>query len=236
MTGPLESFIALLGVDYFIEQSETLIAPPFQEKYGMDLLEIISIVNLIVLSITLVVLTWQVNIQRKEMHGQREQIDIQREQMDIQRKELLDQHDWNRRAESIKYSGFFHTEVKKSRDVLNKHFNIHTRRDSIPLDDILKIINSEQKNDPEVRTAINYLLTYYENIAIACNSQIADKDIMKIMVKGSYVNFRTQISKYINWRRDEAINQTLWSNFTDLAGEWESAGTKISVLPRTGSL
>jgi hypothetical protein len=146
------------------------------------------------------------------------------------RKQLQHQHEWYRRSDSIKYSSLFHPKVKESRVKLDENFDLFTRKDAIPDADIQEKI----QNDRELRLDMNYLLTYYENIAIACMNGVVDEEILKDMMKGSIIRFRKILSNYIEARRRETNNPRLWINLTTLAHKWEDEGNDTQVRPPLG--
>jgi len=169
----------------------------------------ISLANVIVLAMTLAVLTWNLALMRKQ---------------------LRDQHEWYRRSESIRYSGLFHPKVKESRLALDESFNLFTRSDAIPDFEITERINSNR----ELRLDMNHLLTYYENIAIACMNGIIDEGIIKDMMKGSIIRFKKILSNYIETRRRETNNPRLWINITTLSNKWESEDNNTTTRERLG--
>lgn len=162
----------------------------------------------------------RVRIMRDQLkHNQEHSLQngvVAREKLDLLNEQLQAQHDWNRREKSIQYSGLYHHRVKEARMDLDRHFNIFTRRDAIPLADLIEKISEE----PKIRSEINYLLTYYENISIACKMGVADEDIIKTMLKGAFVRYEIKLSNYINDRRNQTNNRKLWANFSEYAAKW----------------
>ncbi len=141
-----------------------------------------------------------------------------RKQIILLKKEIHDQHDWNRRDTSIKYSGLYHPKVKESRIALDEHFDIFTRPDSISYEEIKRELDKNKK----LRSDLNFLLTYYENIAISCLHNVADEKIIRDMMRGSYISFKNKIYNYIMRRRKITGNDKLWENFISLANKWEN--------------
>jgi len=132
-------------------------------------------------------------------------------------KQLRDQHEWYRREKAMSYSNLYHSELRKTKDILEETFNIVSRNDSIPLDDIIEKI----ENDKKLRLELNYLLTYYENVGLACFNKIADEEILYDLMATTLVSFRKKLGNYIDFRRNEADNKRLWINFVSIANEWE---------------
>jgi len=169
----------------------------------------ISIVNVVVVFLTLIVLMWNLVLMRKQ---------------------LRDQHEWYRRSDSIRYSSLFHPKVKESRLVLDENFDLFTRSDAISDADIKEKI----EHNRQLRLDMNYLLTYYENVAIACMNGVVDEQILKDMMKGSIIRFKKILSNYIETRRRETNNPRLWVNLTSLANKWESEDNVTEVRPTLG--
>ena len=149
-------------------------------------------------------------------------------------KQLRDQHEWYRREKALSYSNLYHSELRKTKDILEETFDIVSRNDSIPLNDIKNKINADKK----LRLELNYLLTYYENVGLACFNKIADEDILFDLMANTLVSFRKKLGNYIDFRREEAHNPRLWNNFEDIAIEWENRLNKSRVhkKPKLGTL
>lgn len=133
------------------------------------------------------------------------------------RKQIKDQHEWYRREKGILYSGLFHPEIQKTKEILEEKFNIISRSDAIPEEEF-KMKIAEQK---DLRIHINKLLTYYENAALAVIKKVADEDILFDMIGRTLVSFRKKVINYIDYRRREAGNERLWSCFVQIANKWE---------------
>ena len=149
-------------------------------------------------------------------------------------KQLRDQHKWYRREKALSYSNLYHSELRKTKDILEDTFDIVSRKDSIHLNDIKNKINDDKK----LRLELNYLLTYYENVGLACFNNIADEDILFNLMGSTLVSFRKKLGNYIDFRREESQNPRLWTNFEDIAIEWENRFNKSRVhkKPKLGTL
>jgi len=191
---------------------------------NFDLALILSVISLTISIIVVVIHFFRLQILREQLNHSQEQSNrnslIAREKLDLLNRQLQEQHEWNRREKSIQYSGLYHHRVKEARILLDQHFNIFTRKDAIPLNDLLR----KMKEMPELRSEINYLLTYYENISIACKMGVADEDIIKIMLKGAFVSYELKLSNYIADRRKQTENKRLWANFSEYARKWRYEG------------
>lgn len=141
------------------------------------------------------------------------------------RKQLRDQHEWYRRERGILSSSLFHPELRKTKSILEDKFNIVSRRDAIPEEEFKRKIE-EQK---DLRIHLNYLLTYYENVALACIKKVADEDILFDMAAKTLVSYRKKLINYIDYRRREVNNERLWSNFVQIANEWEPKLRETSI-------
>jgi len=149
-------------------------------------------------------------------------------------KQLRDQHEWYRREKAMSYSNLYHSELRKTKDILEETFDIVSRIDPIPLDDIKNKI----KEDKKLRLELNYLLTYYENVGLACFNKIADEDVLFDLMASTLVSFRKKLINYIDFRRDEAKNPRLWINFELIAIQWENKlnKSKVHKKPYLGTL
>ncbi len=133
------------------------------------------------------------------------------------RKQIKDQHEWYRRERGILYSSLFHPELQKAKAILEEKFNIVSRSDAIPEKEFQDKI-AEKK---ELRIHLNYLLTYYENVALACIKKVADEKLIFDMMANTLVSYRRKFINYIEYRRKESNNDRLWSCFTQIANEWD---------------
>ena len=132
-------------------------------------------------------------------------------------KQLRDQHKWYRREKALSYSNLYHPELQKTKLILEENFNIVTRKDPIPTEDIKDKI----ENDKNLKLQLNYLLTYYENLSLACFKNIADEGVLFDLMAGTLVSFRKKLMNYIDFRREESNNPKLWENFEMLSLRWE---------------
>lgn len=148
----------------------------------------------------------------------------------LARKHLRDHHRWNRRQSALEYSSLFHDGVKQCRTNLDRYFGIFTRISQIPVHEVEAAIEEET----HIRTDINYLLTYYENMAIACSCNVADEQILKEIARGSVIRFYHLFSPYIDARREETKNDCLWENFEALATKWKTKRENFHKKPLLG--
>ena len=155
-------------------------------------------------------------------------------QIFLLKKQIRDQHEWYRRERGILYSSLFHPELQKTKLVLEDKFNIVSRRDSIPEQEFITKIEKQK----ELRIHLNYLLTYYENAALACIKKVANERVLFDMMGKTLVSYRKKLINYIDYRRRESGNERLWSNFIEIANRWEAklnANKKGTELKNTGS-
>ena len=144
-------------------------------------------------------------------------------------KQLRDQHEWYRREKALSYSNLYHSELRKTKDILEETFDIVSSNEPIPIEKIKEKIRTNKT----LRLELNYLLTYYENVGLACFNEIADEDILFDLMASTLVSFRNKLRPYIVDRRKEADNQRLWINFERLAIEWENKLTKSKIHKRS---
>ena len=124
-------------------------------------------------------------------------------------KQYKDNFEWEIRLNSLKYSGLYHPKIRESKEVMNKEFNLYKRKDSIPEADIVDKIN----NNPDIQIHINNILTYYENMCLACRQKIADERIIYDMCGVTMYNMRHKLINYINYHRSTGNNPRLWKEF-----------------------
>ena len=183
--------------------------------------ELISVLGLIVSILILVIAIWKVFLFSKQLKMLSSQSNKNDENMEkkieLLRNQIRDQHEWYRREKSLQYSGLFHPRVKEVRLTLDNEFNLMTRKDPVPLQELIDKININKT----LRSDINYLLTYYENIAIACKMGVADEEIIKLMLKGSFIRTRIKLFNYIEHRKEQTRNPLLWINFLELGDKWK---------------
>jgi hypothetical protein len=139
-------------------------------------------------------------------------------------KQIKKTYEWNIREMSLKYSGLYHPQIKESKEILHKEFNLYGRKDSIPLDDIKVRI----QNNKEIQIHLNNILTYYENISLACLKKVADDEIIFDMCGKTMVSIRHKLINYINYHRELTGNERLWKEFESYSRKFEN---KLSQLP-----
>lgn len=145
------------------------------------------------------------------------------------KKQQKDQYEWYRREKALSYSNLFHAELLKTKAILEESFDIVSRTDSIPLQEIRNKI----ENNKELRIHLNYLLTYYENVALACFNNIASEDVLFDLMANTLVSFQKKLTNYIDSRKTEAGNDRLWINFETIAGRWKGRLKKQKVTTRS---
>lgn len=133
-------------------------------------------------------------------------------------KQIRLNYEWNVREMSLKYSGLYHPQIRESKEILQREFNLYGRNDAIPLDDIKKSI----ENKKDIQIHLNSILTYYENISLACQKKIADEDIIFDMCGKTMVNIKHKLTNYINHHREVAKNERLWKEFCNYASNFET--------------
>jgi hypothetical protein len=146
-------------------------------------------------------------------------------QIFLLRKQIKDQHEWYRRERGILYSSLFHPELQKTKSILEDKFDIVSRSDAIPEKEFKRKIE-EQK---DLRIHLNYLLTYYENVALACSKKVVDEDLLFDMMAKTLISYRKKLINYIDYRQREANNERLWNNFIQIANKWEEKLREKSV-------
>jgi hypothetical protein len=127
-------------------------------------------------------------------------------------------YEWNVREMSLKYSGLYHPQIRESKEILQIEFNLYGRNDAIPLEDI----KSSIKNKKDVQIHLNNILTYYENISLACQKKVADEDIVFDMCGKTMVNIKHKLTNYIIYHREIAKNERLWKEFCNHASKFET--------------
>ena len=155
-------------------------------------------INLIIQSITLLLIVIGVFLAFKQLH---------------------DQHEWYRREKALSYSSLFHPELHKITEVLEKNFALISRSsdDPIPREEIeLKL-----EKDKELIVYLSRYLNYYENVSLAYYFNLADEDVLFHLLSGSLITYRKKLTNYIDFMREHADNQELWSNLVKLSERWE---------------
>ncbi len=140
-----------------------------------------------------------------------------------------DNHEWNRRIASqnaIKdiniYSGDIITE-------LNKIFNTHSSKESIPL----KTILAEIDKDGDIQIKINYILNSYEALSRGVHHLIYDEEIIKVARRGIMINQYNLYHNYIEQRR-EVSNKKAYSELEALINKWKLEDGNNSYREKTG--
>lgn len=164
---------------------------------------LVSIGTLFVLTCTLIVLYLNLKVVRQTMQ---------------------DQHEWYRRIEALKYSGFFNPKINECRSRLNEKFQNLNSNDAIEL----TAIDDAIKDCPTIEFDIRYILSYYENIGLAYDKGIIDAKTIYNMKQGALIKFYKQFTLYIEDARTASGNDSLWINFTDLAEKWKDKNKNTS--------
>lgn len=147
-------------------------------------------------------------------------------------KQIADQHKWYRRDKALSYSNIYHPKVQETKFVLEEAFNLVTRCDAIPIEEIKQKI----EKDKSIKLHLNYILTYYENIGIACFNGIADEDILYDMMRNTLISYNKKLFNYMDYRRKEAGNPRLWEHFDGISNRWESRRSSICGKPQLGTI
>ena len=130
-------------------------------------------------------------------------------------KKYHDDFEWRKRLQSIQYSGLYHPLIRESKHILQEKFNLYGRYDSIPKDDIIEAM----KTDPHIQIHLNNILTYYENICLACRKKVVDEKIMFDMCGKTMYKLRGKLINYIDHHREIANNERLWKEFDEFSIE-----------------
>ncbi len=154
-------------------------------------------------------------------------IKLLHQQVEVLKKQSKDSFEWEKRVSSLKYSGLYYPIVQESKQALQDEFNFYYRKDSIPKKDFVEAINK----NPKIQIHINYLLTYYENICLACKKGIVDEDIIFDMCGKTMVNNRKKLLNYIDHHREVANNERLWKEFVEFSLEMEKRLSAPSPKP-----
>ncbi len=91
-----------------------------------------------------------------------------------------------------------------------------SRTEAIPVAEM----NEAFKENKELKIKLNYLLSYYENIAIACSFKVVDEPLIKSMMRDTYISHFNKLRDYILYRRAKSNNERLWINFEKFALAW----------------
>ena len=214
----------------------------------MDIKDIIfitlTIIGVLLTAVGLIFAFWRLRLLNKQINRIEkssnenrqksiEALNLVKIQIRDNRKQAEDQHDWYRREKSIQYSGLYHPNIKKVKSKLEVAFRLMSRIDPIPLEDLHKGFS----NDSKLQSELNYLLTYYENIAIAIKMKVANEDIIKLMLRGSFIRTRKKLLNYIDKQREDAKHIELWENFVKLSDSWNNENiVPIEELNQTGKI
>lgn len=132
-------------------------------------------------------------------------------------KKLYSQYDLYRRDKAMSYSTFLHPTLQEYKIAIDEAFMAEGRTEFIPP----KEIEEKILQDISIKTKINTVLNYYENIAIACLNSVADEQILFQMIAQGYINDYQKFSGYINKRREDLKNPRLYQSFESLANKWK---------------
>lgn len=138
--------------------------------------------------------------------------------LNIMQKQYYDNFEWEKRLNSTKYSLLYHPLMRESKQILQEEFNLYGRKDSIPKQDFLDAIESDSK----IQIHLNNILTYYENICLACIKKVADEKIIFDMCGKTMANIRNKLINYIDYHREISGNERLWKEFVNFSKVIES--------------
>jgi len=136
-------------------------------------------------------------------------------QVSLIEKQYRDNFEWEKRLNSIRYSGLYHPLIRESKQILQEKFNLYGRSDAIPKDDFKEAM----KEDSKIQIHLNNILTYYENICLACRKKIADERIIFDMCGKTMYLIRKKLINYIEHHRQIAGNERLWREFDNFSNE-----------------
>lgn len=138
--------------------------------------------------------------------------------------QLKANHDWNRRKAAQDILRERSTlDIKK----LNETFNIHNRKDAIPLDEI----NEAFKKDIFLKGTLNKYLNFYESLARGMEYHIYDEDVIK---SGSRKVMIQNFMRYENYIKDVRIkngDKRAWGSFEDYVNKWLNTKNTKRIKP-----
>ncbi len=100
--------------------------------------------------------------------------------------------------------------------LLNKHFQIMTERDQLPL---LQITTACEADDGAVRTALHKRLNHLEMIAIGVEQKVLDEELVKEAYKVMFRHTVTLFKNYFEHRRNHG-NKASWVVLEKLSRRW----------------
>lgn len=162
-----------------------------------------------------------------------------------QQRGVNDQHEWNRRQYTIELLSRFNAELKDHRaPVMDAFPGLYFQDNSgPPTRDQCRRIRQAKKGDFsirgvdafELRNHIVSVFNYFENLALAWESQTGNRDAIKDSVSLVILRWHDFFHNFI-LEVNEEMKGDPWPPLTRVVGTWKAEGEpKAKSIPKTGS-
>jgi hypothetical protein len=146
-------------------------------------------------------------------------------------KQISAEYEWRRREKSLSYSQIYNPEVAQVRKRLDHALGyIQNKAQAMTEQEIRDAFTKDQS----LRVDINFLLSYYENVALSVRHGVASFDVIYDLMGNTYLKYWYLFRAYIDMDRSD--NPRLWQNMEMMVGLVEekrkTQGEKPVTLPK----
>jgi len=140
-------------------------------------------------------------------------------------------HDWNRRVNSLKFSFADDPKLIEILSTLDLHFEINSKK---PGEIKIEEMEEVRKNYPTIYNDIHFALARLEVMCIAMEHRVASKEICKALLRTRVITFNRIFRPYIEQSRKKRGADALFINLEKYAADWSIQETSTS--PATGKI
>lgn len=152
-------------------------------------------------------------------------------QIVLLRRQIREEHEWNRRQNSLGYSFSTDPVIRDIRSKLDKFLFTRSRK---PGEITLKEIQDSSTEYPDIYTDIDVVLGRLELMCVAMQNGIADEQTCKDLLRGTVIRYYRLFGQYIEDTRKQYDNPKLYIGIQNYTTKWLAEENHFEIRKRTG--